>query len=220
MLPVIDSACRIPTDADALCNTAVKAIPTRIPRNGFVNIVSMFTKCSFSFRGDTAPLIVCIPTIRIANPSMMSPTFLYVDFLKNILNTIPTIATTAEIVAVERSCAIPLDPSIYDRHRIHPVILVPILAPMMIPIACATFIIPELTNPTTITVVADDDWMIAVTTVPKRSPLIGVLVSLYNTSSSLFPATLLSPSPIRDIPKRNKATPLNSDRIIVMPLIF
>ena len=124
------------------------------------------------------------------------------------------------MVAVDKSWAIPLDPSIYDRHRIQPVILVPILAPMMIPIACATFIIPEFTNPTTITGVAEDDWMIAVTTVPKRSPLIGVVVSLYNTSSSLFPATLFSPSPIRDIPKRNKATPLKSDRMIVMPRLF
>ena len=66
-------------------------------------------------------------------------------------------ATIADIVAVERSCAIPLDPSMYDKQRIHPVILVPMFAPMMIPIACATFIIPEFTKPTTITDVADDD---------------------------------------------------------------
>ena len=39
----------------------------------------------------------------------------------------------------------------------HAVTVVPMLAPMMIPIACATFIIPEFTNPTTITVVAEDD---------------------------------------------------------------
>ena len=66
------------------------------------------------------------------------------------------IATTADIVAVESNCAIPLEPSIYDKHKIHPVILVPILAPIMIPIACATFIMPEFTKPTTITVVADE----------------------------------------------------------------
>ena len=41
--------------------------------------------------------------------------------------------------------------------RIDAVILVPILAPMMIPIACFNFIIPELTKPMTITVVAEDD---------------------------------------------------------------
>lgn len=37
------------------------------------------------------------------------------------------------------------------------VIVVPTLAPIMTPIACESFMMPELTNPTTITVVADDD---------------------------------------------------------------
>lgn len=62
--------------------------------------------------------------------------------------------------------------------------LVPIFAPMMMPIACATFIMPEFTKPTTMTVVAEEDCMIAVTAVPRRTPLIGVLVSLYKISSS------------------------------------
>ena len=78
------------------------------------------------------------------------------------------IATIAEIVAVDSDCAIPFEPSMYDRHKIQPVTLVPMLAPMMIPIACATFIIPEFTKPTTITVVAEEDWMIAVTAVPSE----------------------------------------------------
>ena len=38
-----------------------------------------------------------------------------------------------------------------------PVIVVPILAPMMIQTACCRLIIPELTNPTTMTVVAEED---------------------------------------------------------------
>ena len=38
-----------------------------------------------------------------------------------------------------------------------PVIVVPIFAPMIIQTACCNFIIPELTKPTTITVVAEDD---------------------------------------------------------------
>ena len=36
---------------------------------------------------------------------------------------------------------------------------------------------PELTKPTTITDVADEDWITAVTPVPSRIPLIGVLLS-------------------------------------------
>ena len=39
--------------------------------------------------------------------------------------------------------------------------------------ACRTFIMPELTKPTTMTDVAEDDWMTAVTPVPSRKPLSG-----------------------------------------------
>ena len=38
---------------------------------------------------------------------------------------------------------------------------------------------PELTKPTTITEVAEEDWITAVTPVPSRTPFSGVLVSLY-----------------------------------------
>ena len=90
--------------------------------------------------------------------------------------------------------------------------LVPILAPIMIPIPCTTFIIPEFTNPTTITDVAEDDCIIAVTPAPNKIPLSGVLVSPYKSVSSLFPATFLRPSPITLIPYRKSAIPLNSPR--------
>ena len=109
--PVMDSAWRIPTEAEALCKTAVNTIPTRIPINGFVNMVRSLTKCGFSFRGETAPLMVCIPIIRIAKPSMMSPISEYGFFLINVRKIIPMIATIAEIVAVDKSCAIPMEPS-------------------------------------------------------------------------------------------------------------
>ena len=88
----------------------------------------------------------------------------------------------------------------------------------MIPIACATFIIPEFTKPTTMTVVAEEDCMIAVTAVPSKTPLIGVLVSLYKISSSFSPAAFLSPSPMRDMPNRKSATPLSNDKIDVIPM--
>ena len=66
---------------------------------------------------------------------------------------------------------------------------------------------PELTKPTTITEVAEDDWMIAVTAVPSRMPLIGVLDNRKRIFSILLPATFLRLSPIRDMPKRKSATP-------------
>ena len=43
------------------------------------------------------------------------------------------------------------------RLRIQDVIVVPTLAPIMTPTACSNLIMPELTKPTTITVVADED---------------------------------------------------------------
>ena len=47
--------------------------------------------------------------------------------------------------------------------RIQLVTVVPMFAPMMTPAACDSRMMPELTKPTTITVVADEDWIIAVT---------------------------------------------------------
>ena len=62
-----------------------------------------------------------------------------------------------------------------ERQIIHPVMLVPMTAPMMIAIAWRSFIIAELTKPTTMTVVAEDDWITAVTPVPSKMPLSGLL---------------------------------------------
>ena len=91
---------------------------------------------------------------------------------------------------------------------------------MITPIPWATFIIPALTKPTTITDVALDDWITAVTAVPSNTPLIGVLVSLNNVFSKLFPATLWRPVPISDIPNKNKATPHKIANIVVITLIL
>ena len=72
---------------------------------------------------------------------------------------------------------------------------------------------PEFTKPTTITEVAEEDWMTAVTPVPSSSPRMGVPDSRYSTSSNLFPATFFSPSPMRFMPKRKRATPPRSEII-------
>ena len=108
--PVIDSACKIPIAALALCKTAVNKIPTRIPMIGFENIVSILMNVSFVLKGETAPLICCIPVIKIANPSMIFPTFLCVVRFPNVFKQIPINANNVVIVAVENKLAIPLDP--------------------------------------------------------------------------------------------------------------
>lgn len=52
--------------------------------------------------------------------------------------------------------------------------VVPMLAPMMTPMAPRRLRTPAFTNPTVITVMAVDDWMIPVMTVPANTPLAGL----------------------------------------------
>ena len=66
-------------------------------------------------------------------------------------------ASSPVSVAVDSRSTQPLPPDRLFRHRIQPVTLVPRMAPMMTPMACRTFIMPELTKPTTITEVAEED---------------------------------------------------------------
>ena len=101
-----------------------------------------------------------------------------------------------------------------------PVMLVPITAPMMTASAWRSFIIMEFTKPTAMTLVADEDWITAVTPAPSKMPLSGVPDSLYRISSSLLPATFFRLSPISDIPYRNSATPprsLTTSVIFIFP---
>ena len=94
----------------------------------------------------------------------------------------------------------------------HAVIVVPMLAPMIMPVACVSFMIPELTKPTTITVVAEDDWITAVTPAPSRTPLIGLFVIFSSVFSSFPPESFSSPLPSRFMPNRKKASPPTRDR--------
>ncbi len=55
------------------------------------------------------------------------------------------------------------------RLRIQDVTVVPMLAPMMMPTAWFNFMMPEFTNPTTMTVVAEEDCMTAVTPTPRST---------------------------------------------------
>ena len=81
-------------------------------------------------------------------------------------------------VAVESSLIQPSPPLRSLRQMTQPVTLVPRIAPRIMPMACLTFIMPELTKPTTMTEVAEDDWITAVTPVPNKTPLRGVLLNL------------------------------------------
>ena len=69
---------------------------------------------------------------------------------------------------------------------------------------------PEFTNPTTITVVAEEDWMTAVTSAPSSTPFSLLEVSFSSIFSSLPPLALLSAELIVSIPYRNSARPPTS----------
>ena len=56
-----------------------------------------------------------------------------------------------------------------------PVMLVPRMEPRITEMACRSFIMPEFTKPTAMTLVAQEDWITAVTPVPSSTPRSGVL---------------------------------------------
>ena len=93
------------------------------------NIVIASMKASLSFSGDTAELIICMPTMRIAKPRRIFPRFLWTVRLDSIRSSVPAMAAAALMVAEDKIAAIPLEPCMYERHRTHPVILVPIFDP-------------------------------------------------------------------------------------------
>ena len=134
--------------------------------------------------------------------------------LVNINRIMPTNAKIAEKEVGFKSCITILSPSLSmpERLRIHEVMVVPTFAPIIIPIACLSFIIPEFTKPTTITVVADEDCITAVTAAPSKKPLKVLLVIFSRVFSSLPPENFSRPSPIVFIPNKKSARPLRSCR--------
>ena len=60
-------------------------------------------------------------------------------------------------------------PEISESRMIWPVTVVPMLAPMMMPMAWESCMMPELTRPTTMTVVPELDWMSSVMTAPRAT---------------------------------------------------
>ena len=99
------------------------------------------------------------------------------------------------------------------RDIIHAVTVVPTFAPMITPIDCASVISPALTKLTTMTVVALDDCISAVTRIPVNTPMTLFFVMAASTERSLSPANFSRPSLIVFIPKRNKPSePISESR--------
>ena len=156
-LPVAHIACRIPTDAEELWITAVRIAPTIIPRIGFSNAVKRDVNSGTPAKGFTAPLIVSIPNIRTAKPTRIVPISFFLSSFTNRSRITPINASTGEKEDGFSRLTKKLPLSIPARLSSQDVTVVPILAPMMTPTAWDSCIIPELTKPTIITVVADED---------------------------------------------------------------
>ena len=88
---------------------------------------------------------------------------------------------------------------------IQAVSVVPILAPMITEMACASVSKPALTNETVITVVAVDDCTDAVTTVPVNMPVKRLVVIAPSTWRSCGPAIFCRASLIDFIPNISRA---------------
>ena len=112
MAPVMDSACRIPTAAEALCRMLVNAMPTRMPSSGLENDVRMRMNASLSRRGETAPDMADMPYISTAKPSRMSPTWREEVLPENMRRTMPATATRPVSTSVLSSWTRPLPPGI------------------------------------------------------------------------------------------------------------
>ena len=81
-----------------------------------------------------------------------------------------------------------------------PVMVVPMLAPMMIQTAWFSVIMPALTKPTTMTVVAEEDWMAAVMAAPTRTPMNRLAVRRSRRIFILAPAAASRPELVICIP--------------------
>jgi hypothetical protein len=88
---------------------------------------------------------------------------------------------------------------------IQAVIVVPILEPIITPIAFLKFNTPAFTKLTTITVVAEDDCMMVVTMVPVNAALNRFEVKEAKIVRNLFPDNFCKASLMNFIPKRKRA---------------
>ena len=101
---------------------------------------------------------------------------------------------------------------------IQAVSVVPMLAPMMTEMACASVSNPALTNETVITVVAVDDCTEAVTSIPVSIPVKRLVVIAPKTWRNWGPAIFCRASLIDFIPNMRRANEPKSLKMIVMDI--
>ena len=144
--------------------------------------------------------MVNMPVNRMPKPMQIWPTLRFLGLLKKTKSTAPIKATMGLKVLGFSSVKIQPEPVMSLRLSSWPVTVVPMLAPMMMPMAWGSVRMPLFTRPTTMTVVPEEDWMSAVITVPSSTPFHTLLVSRWRMASSLPPASFSRPLPMMDMP--------------------
>ena len=102
-------------------------------------------------------LISSMPVMRAMKPSRMVPTPCFFSLLVNMKRIMPTVPSRGARVVGLKICTSRLSPSSWVRESSQAVTVVPMLEPIMTPMACCRVMMPELTKPTTMTVVAEED---------------------------------------------------------------
>ena len=149
--------------------------PKPCPDHAFTNS----STCGVSLRSGTDSFMNERPRNRRQKPTMSSPMFCLWFFFELEKRNPRSIRGMARI---EMSA---LNPS-HDTS--HAVTVVPMLAPIITPIACAKVRRPAFTKLTTITVVAEEDWITEVIPRPVSTPLNGFDVIAESSPRSLSPA--------------------------------
>ena len=132
-----------------------------------------------SSKSGTEAFIAAKPIINRANPIINCPIFLFLLF-EDVVKMNPT--ATRGMAMVDMSILKP------NREMIQAVTVVPILAPIITPIALARESNPAFTILTTITVVPLEDWIRAVMMIPVSTRLKRVEVIDSRKDLSLSPA--------------------------------
>ena len=131
MAPVLDKACKIPTDAEEDCMMAVTIAPRAIPSIGLLKIVKSLVKDGLCRSALTEELIVLIPYINTVNPSKTKAIERLRSFFDVTSKSTPINASRG--VKFE-GCSIRIkmeSPVSVVKLRIQGVIVVPIFAPII-----------------------------------------------------------------------------------------
>ncbi len=190
--------------------SAVISAPTRIATIGLLSIIRISLNCGRSASGSTASLISVIPVIKREKPIHTEPTSFFLLLLQNMMRMMPISAMTGEKFSGFKSWTKTLSLVMPDRLRIHAVTVVPMLEPMITPTDWPSSMMPEFTRPTSMTVMAEEDWIAMVMTMPSRRLLKRLEVMERSTRSSLPPTIFSRLDESRCMPYKKNARPPKS----------